>query len=459
MTAARPMPQAKEAERMLLSQALAKPELLPDMLEIVHAADFYRPDHGALYQALQVLSEEDRPVDQLTVFDELERIDVNPEKAGGVGYILELFGAAPSTANWRSYAERVRDTSRRRQTVAAMDAARDRVMDPARGVDEVVDDAVGTLTGLVRYSQRSDDGTLDDAILELQIEAEDREERGAACLKTGFRALDSIMAVFPGDLWVHMAHTSHGKTALALEIVANLITGQDRVPTALISLEMKRPRLARRMISSWCQVEGFRERMGRLSEGERETWAVGERHFQGLPLRINHRAGMTINDAAAWLHRVDRDFKAQGHADGLGFAVIDYLQRLGQADPRQTRIEAVTHMSNEAKNLATRLNIPVLVLAQPNRVAMALTDKRPQLHHLRESGAIEQDADVVTAGYYHAKTVPDSEVEKYRTHYEVDVLKNRDGTTGRALLHFTPEITKFRDLTSSEEQNRTSPGS
>lgn len=459
----RAFPHSLEAERLLLSQCMQKPELLPLVHEHVSGDDFYRYNNGRLFVGLAELYRQQRPIDPMTFPEELVRIGIKLDEVGGITYVIETWDLAPSTMNWMGYAGAVKDTAKRRRLITTMQRSADRAYDLSQDADQALDDAMGDLGKEVEYQQRSDHGSLDDALLEMEIEAEDREARGhAGNLRTGLRALDDLVALYPGDLVILLGHPSHAKTALALAMIGANVDGTanvkvGRVASALISMEMERTRIARRLVQAWSQVEGYKERLGRLSPDEAHLWAAGVAHYRGTPLRIHHGSALTINQISAWCHHVDRQYRLDGLKDGLQLVVVDYLQLMGQADPRQDRQQAVAAMARGLKALAGRLGAVVLALAQPNRVAMGNQDKRPKMHQIRESGEIEAAADTILAVYYHAKTVPDTEYDQWATHFEVDVEKQRDGGTGRALLHFQPEFTRFRDLTESEYRTRTSP--
>lgn len=452
-----PMPAVKEAERVLLSQCLSRPQIIADVWQHVEPADFYSPANGALLELLVRMVADDTPIDPVTFPGEATRLGATWEQIGGITRVLELWDVAPASTNWRHYADQIRDAATRRRAIALLQQTTDRIYDRSEDADQLVDEALGQLGGLVDVRRRSDAGTLDDALLELEIEDEDRREGGIIPgLPTGLHALDEVVGIYPGDLVVFMAHTSHGKTATMLNVVRHLITKQDPVPVAVVSLEMDRRKLARRLISQYTRIEGARQRKGWLNADETYYWGQGVKHFRDRPLHIHHGSGLTINQVTGWVRAVDGRRRAAG-LPGLGLVVVDYLQRLGQSDARQRRQEAVTAMSRGCKDLATRLELPVWVCAQPNREALKEQDKRPRLHHLRESGAIEQDADTVLAGYYHAKVVPDHQREKWENHYEIDILKQREGTTARVQLHFEPRCGRLRDLTHPELRARLTP--
>jgi len=463
MNDTRPMPSVIEAERSLLACCLQRPALIPEIREHVKPDDFFRDDHRNLFSFLVRQHLAGSPVDLVTLPTDLQAAGVSYDQVGGLVYLLELPEHAASTANWSHYADLIANTARRRRAIGQLHATTERVYDLADDADGAVNEALADLSGLARNHRDRDQGTLDDALRELDAEEHDRLERaddtgqgGADVVKTGLQAIDRKVAIFRGDLVVLQAHTSHGKTALALNIAENNVVGEDPGPVAFWSAEMRRKLLARRMISRWTGIDGFRQRMGWLDDQERETWAAGVRRLAGAPLWINHRSGMTIHQLVAWVTTTDRQVRDLGWP-GLRLVVVDYLQRMAPSSRRMSRIDAVTEMSREVKDLAVRLDVPILVLCQPNRVALGNTDKRPQLHHLRESGAIEQDADTVLAGYYHAKTLPENQRDEWINHYEIEIQKQRNGATGRGLLHFTPQATAFRDVTSHEYQTWGTP--
>ena len=260
-----------------------------------------------------------------------------------------------------------------------------------------------------------------------------------------------IAVEHPRQLYVTTGYIVTHNTSFALDWLTHFSDQDVQIPCGFVSLEMHRKELLRRQLASLSGVGAYKHRKGWMTPADWTAWNAAAERIADAPVRYIDRSGLTIDDVRARAYRLHRQLQRLGWP-GLRCLFIDYLQRLRPTDPRMPRSQAVAEMSAGCKDLAQELQIPVVVLAQPNRMSLGEVDKRPKLHHLKDSGSIEQDADIVLGCYYHARTMPDAEAKKdhWPHYYEVEVLKNRGGGLGRAILHFTPELTRFRDLTVEE---------
>lgn len=457
--AVRTYPQAVEAERSLLGSILQRPQVLDEVVAL-EAGDFYRAEHGALFELLVELWTAREPIDVVTVAERVGR-GGHADRYGGVAYVVELPDHAPATVNAGHYAKLVANKAQLRRLLAKVQDLEALAYAEPDDVHELLDQSVVDLATLIESRDRDDEAILAAVIDEsLERDAAPPEHRPAPLL-TGYRDLDAKLTLLPGHLVALIGNTSHGKTATAVNL-ANGFTRDTRrssdtgpstaEPGAYFTFEVDRLALLDRLIGIESGVAPFRKSRGWLADAEKEAWAKHARALERRPMFVCDANNLTVEQLIARAATYDRRFRAAGWPHGLRWIVVDYLQLLGESrlpgKPNRERI--VAHQSRSLKILARELDCVVIALVQPSRETAKATDKRPQLYSGRESGAIELDSDTFLSVYYHAKTLPDAEREPWRHRYEIGVLKQRNGPTFTADLHYTETTGRLRDLSLAE---------
>jgi replicative DNA helicase len=436
-------PQSLEAERAVLGSLLLDPQLCDEVALLLRAEDFYADANQRLYRHLFSLHDEGKRVD-ITLLVERLRQSGEYEAIGGGAYIAEVAQSVPYAHNAPHYAEIVRNKASVRELIhAATEILRD-AWDAGYEPRELLSQAEERIFGV--HDRRSNDRITH--IQDLLIEAFDRIDAraggaGGDAIPTHFRDLDELTGgLHPSEFVVLAARPSMGKTALATNIAENVAI-ESRVPVLFVSLEMSRLELAQRLLCSQGSIDGRKFRNGFISSAEREKLIEASGKLSQSPLFIDDTPSRTVTEIAACARRLKRKEK-------LGLVVVDYLQLIQPDDPRDPRQEQVAKMARRLKALARELQIPIMVLAQLNRQveASGREEHRPRLSHLRESGAIEQDADVVMfvhrEEYYHTKEKAE---ELGITGQGLLVLaKQRNGPTGDVKLQWSSAFTRFRDF-------------
>ena len=429
-------PHSIEAEQSLIGGLLiAGEKAWDDIADLVRESDFYRDDHRRIFRHVGLLAGAGKAVDVVTVFESIERSNES-DQAGGLGYLGEIANATPSAANIRHYAQIVRDRATLRHLVTVGDQiaamgyghqgdARQAIDDAQRLLGEIAD------IGSARHEPVGINTVLG-AVIE-DLEARSLADTCIAGLPTGFADLDhKLSGLHPGDLIIIAGRPAMGKTTLGLNIAENVaIAGK---PALVFSLEMGDKQLGVRAIASQGGVPMERMRSGRLLDADWDgvTTALGRLH--AAPLLIDESGGLTVSQMAARARRLMR-------RQGLALIVIDYLQLMrGEGNSRN---EELGDLTRRLKLMAKDLAIPVVLLSQLSRKVEERTNKRPLMSDLRESGAIEQDADVILMvyrdEYYNSGSVDAGTAE-------VLITKHRMGATGEVRLAFQGEFSRFRDL-------------
>jgi replicative DNA helicase len=431
-------PHSVEAEQSLIGGLILDGRAWDRIADIVTEADFYRDDHRRIFGHVRRLAETGKPVDVLTVFESIERSN-EIDQVGGIAYLGEIANNTPSAANIHRYAEIVAEKSARRRLILAagqIEALAYGNGDSAAAIDEA-QRLVGELadTGRSKAEPVAIGSVLGAVIDDLQT----RFDAGAAIagMATGFADLDrKLSGLHPGDLVILAGRPGMAKTALALNIAENVATAGK---TALVfSLEMGDKQLATRSLASLGGIPMERLRNGRLIDGDWDgiTAALGKLHE--APLVIDESGSLTVTQMTARARRVAR-------RQGLSLVVIDYLQLMrGEGNNRN---EELGDLTRRLKLMAKDLGVPVILLSQLSREVEKRTNKRPMMSDLRESGAIEQDADVILMVYrdeYYNPGSPDAGTA------EVLIAKHRMGATGEVRLAFQGEYSRFRDLAMDE---------
>ena len=431
-------PQSLEAEQSVLGAVLLDNAVLPRVIEILQPEDFYRGAHRRLYAAMLDLFERDESIDLITLRERLEQKNELAE-VGGAVYLASLVDQVPTAANVAHHARIVREKAVLRGLITASTEIAALSYEGAREVDQILDEAERRIFMLSERSVREGFAPMREVVKSSFAVIEKLYERKAHVtgVPSGFTELDQCTSGFqPSDLIIIAGRPSMGKTAFVLNI-AEHVGIEARLPVAVFSLEMSREQLVMRMLSSLSGVDGNRLRRGFLG---REDWPLLARAAGKLaeaPIYIDDSASCSVLEIRAKARRLKADH-------GLGILIIDYLQLIRGRDRSESRQQEISEISRSLKGLAKELKVPVLALSQLSRAVESRGgDKRPQLSDLRESGAIEQDADVVA--FIFREDMYRDEAEQQGV-AEVIVRKQRNGPTGTVKLAFRRECTRFGNL-------------
>ncbi len=433
-------PNSIEAEEALLGSALLSRDASSRLMEEIKSNDFYSPTNQTIFEAMKELFDSGKPIDTVTVSEVVFKDKKNTTSLK-TSSIARLVDNVPSSANFERYIEIVQEQSNRRKLLKASSRiellayATDKdihnVMDEAeQSIFSASDDAIGE--GLIGVSD-----VLDGAIE--RIEEIENQGTGLSGLATHFADLDSTLAgLQDGNLVVIAARPSMGKTSLAINIATNV--SKEKKVTAFFSLEMTKEELVQRVLFSEAKVTSGDARKGQLGPEKWSRVVEAASKVNNIPLYFDDASVITVTDIRAKSRRL----KA---SKGLDLIVVDYLQ-LMQGLSGDNRQQEIAEISRNLKNLARELKVPILALSQLNRAAEAREDKRPRLGDLRESGAIEQDADIVMMLYRDDYYNPATEKPGVA---EVNIVKHRSGSTGKVDLYFSKEYTQFSNYSKQEE--------
>ena len=436
-------PQNVEAEESILSAILIDNHALLDVLEILAAEDFYKTAHQMIYAAMMELFDRNEPVDLITLSNHLKESN-QIEKIGGASYLAELVDSVPMAVNARHYAEIVHGKACLRRLIEKANIITKRCFEDQGSVDEVVDFAESAI-----FEVSEDRGNQSyyplSKMIEDNIDALEERQGNRSLITgvpTGFTQFDhKTSGLQNSDLIIVAARPGMGKTAFALNIARNAALGPD-IPVAIFSLEMSREQLSMRMLSSEARLDSTRLRSGFISQDHwlQITEAAGT--LSNAPVFIDDSPTLTAMEVRAKARRLKLD-------KNIGLVIVDYLQLMQGRRSAERRDLEISEISRSLKALAKELNIPVLALSQLNRMLEQRSDKRPQLSDLRESGALEQDADVV-AFIYRDEVYNKDENNPNRGKAEIIIAKQRNGPIGTVPLVFLGSYTRFENAASEE---------
>jgi replicative DNA helicase len=443
MAALKLPPHSIEAEQSLIGGLLLDNTAWDRVADIVDQSDFYRDDHRRIFGHIRKLIEMARPADVVTVFESIEKSN-EVDQTGGMAYLGEIANATPSAANIRRYAEIVHERAVLRKLVTVGDEIAASALNPAgRDAKQLLDDAERRVFEIAEAGAKSGQGF--EAITPLLGQVVDRiqqlYERDSGSditgVPTGFYKLDEMTSgLQPGDMIVVAGRPSMGKTAFALNI-AEYVGVELRLPVAIFSLEMSGPQIAMRMLSSIGRLDQTKTRTGRLSDDDWDKMTVALGKLHDAPIHIDETGAINATDLRARARRLHRQ------CGKLGLIVIDYLQLMTSSKENENRATEISEISRAIKALAKELAVPVIALSQLSRKVEERNDKRPLMSDLRESGAIEQDADIILMMYREEYYKPDTTDKGVA---EVIVGKHRNGPTGTVKLTFLGEYTKFENF-------------
>jgi replicative DNA helicase len=436
-------PHSVEAEQSVLGGLLLDNNAWDKIGDVVSESDFYRDEHRRIFRQIQKLFERGKPADVVTVSESLDAAG-DKESSGGLAYLSELASNVPGASNIRRYAEIVRERAILRQLVSVGDEIAESALSPmGRDSKTLLDEAEAKVFAIAESGMKHQAGfvhinpLLTEVVDRIQ-ELHDRDNPSDITgIPTGYTDLDNkTSGLQPGDLIIVAGRPSMGKTAFALNI-AEHVGVEAGLPVAVFSMEMGGSQLAMRMLASIGRLDSHKLRTGRMNDEEwsKLSYALGKLHE--APIYIDETGGINPIDLRARARRLHRQ------CGKLGLIVIDYIQLMVGARQSDNRTAEVSEISRSIKALAKELEVPIIALSQLSRKVEERTDKRPMMSDLRESGAIEQDADVIMMMYredYYKPDTPDKGIA------EVIIGKQRNGPTGTVRLAFLGEYTRFENL-------------
>lgn len=432
------VPFAEEAEAGIISAMFKDREVIQDIVQLVRDTDFYKPENAILFKAILEIDESGQSVDLVTMTNKLRKENLL-ENAGGVFYLGQI-AAAPSTVyNVKQYAKIVQEKSTMRQLIRISDGIRNRCFDDAEPVESILDDAERLVLDISKQRQRNDVTRVDEIVptnLE-KIEEAAKQEDEITGIPSGFIDLDHMTNGWQrSDLIILAARPAMGKTALCLNMAANAAIDY-HYPVAIFSLEMSKEQLVMRMLAAAARIDQKRLRTGQLNPDEWGAFLQKIGPLTSAPIYIDDTPAITIRELRAKARRL------QSREGDLGLILVDYLQLMGGSGNSENRQQEVSEISRSLKALARELNVPIIALSQLSRTVEQTKDKRPQLSHLRESGSLEQDADIVL--FIHREEYYNEDTDR-RGIADVIIAKHRNGPTGTVELAFQNELTRFDNL-------------
>jgi len=425
-----------EAERYVIGCLLVNPLKISE-LSGIECESFYEKSHRLIFQAVEELLNEGCAVDIVTVSDRL-KVKNLLDSVGGRAYINDLALGVISTANIGYYAKIVADKATLRNLNRISSVIKD-LIESGEEKETIVDMAQDLFLNLCRNNSTSKPLMFGDFVVDVFNRIEDRfENRGKiAGLDSGFHDLNTYTGgLQPSDLLIVAARPSMGKTSFALNIAEN-VASIHNLPVVVFSLEMSKEQLGLRLLTSRCEVSSLKVRNGDITDSELIKIQNSLGDASKLKVIIDDTPGISVAEIRA-------KCKELQYSHGLGLIVIDYLQLIGGKSYRENRTQEISDISRSLKNLARELNVPVIALSQLSRAVEQRTCKRPVLSDLRESGSIEQDADIVMFIYREEYYDPDNSEKKGRA--EIIVAKQRNGPVGSFELLFQPNMTKFKNM-------------
>jgi replicative DNA helicase len=442
-------PHSIEAEQSVLGGLLIDNSAWDRAGDLLTDSDFYRHEHQLIYAAIGGLINQSKPADVITVFEQLQSLG-KAEACGGLVYLNALAQSVPSAANLRRYAEIVRERAVLRKLVAASDEIATAAFNPqGRPVPQILDEAESKIFKIGEEGSRSRQGfiSMDTLVVQLIDRVNELHENGAeevTGVRTGFYDMDKMTAgLQPGDLIVLAARPSMGKTAFALNIAENVAVNEG-LPVVVFSMEMGAAQLALRMVGSLGRIDQGHLRTGKLQDDEWGRLSEAVEKLGKAAVFIDEGSALSPSELRA---RARRQARQCGQ---LGLIVVDYLQLMSGSGggSEENRATVIGEISRGLKSLAKELKCPVIALSQLNRSVETRTDKRPMMSDLRESGAIEQDADVIMFiyrdDYYNKMDGPTPSKEPGVA--EIIIGKQRNGPTGTVKLAFLKPLTKFENM-------------
>ncbi|WP_417504542.1 replicative DNA helicase [Marinomonas gallaica] len=433
-------PYSIEAERSVIGGLMLDPEAWEKVSELVMADDFYRPEHRAIFAVIARLADDSEPADVVTISERLDKRG-ELEGIGGVTYLIEVVEGTPSASNIASYAEIVRERSILRRLISTTNDINSRAYQPeGMTAAEVLEDAERQIFQLAEGGDKKGGPRIVADILSKTVDKIDElyhQEGSITGLSTGFTDLDAMTSgLQPSDLIIVAGRPSMGKTTFAMNLVENA-TMISEIPVVVFSLEMPAEQLMMRMLSSLGRIDQTRMRSGQLVQEDWDKLMSAVKMLKDRKLFIDDTAGISPTEMRSRVRRIAREH------GGVAMIMIDYLQLMQIPGYSEGRTNEISEISRSLKAIAKEMECPVIALSQLNRSLEQRPNKRPVNSDLRESGAIEQDADVISFVYrdevYHEDT-------PHKGIAEIIIGKQRNGPIGTCRLAFIGKFTRFEDL-------------
>ena len=433
-------PHSYEAEESVLGGILIDNFTINSAMEILKPEDFYKRAHSEIFKAMVALTERGEPIDAVTLSEELKKTNILDE-CGGLEMISRLASSVPSAANVIYYANMVKSFSIRRTAIHEASEVINNAYDTEKNLDEFIDETEQRILSISdEKTEKSFTHIGDIAQDALQlVERLYDKKKSVTGVSSGFSKLDDITAGFQkASLFILAARPGVGKTALALTFAQNVAL-REELAVGIFSLEMSKEELFMRMLSSEARVSNSKLKTGKFPESDFPKIVEAASRLTDAPIYIDDTGGLTITELKAKARRLAREKK-------LGLIIVDYLQLMRSPTYKYSREQEIADISRSLKGLAKELNIPIIALSQLNRSVEGRDEKRPRIADLRESGAIEQDADIIAFIYRDEMYNPDT---KDKGIAEIILGKHRAGPTGTVRVAFSGEYTRFDQLDES----------
>lgn len=431
------MPNSLEAEQSVVGSMIMDKDAIVTAMEMLLKEDFYHQQYGILFDAMVELYSTGQPVDLVTLQNKLKEKDV-PKEISSLEFVRDLVTSVPTSANIKYYASIVKDNSMKRKLIRVMEEIENECYAGKEGLESILDKTEHDVFGLLQSRQGGDFVPIRTVVMNAleKIEKAAQQEGTVTGISTGFIDLDYRTAgLQPSDLILVAARPSMGKTAFVLNIAQHVAFHENKC-CAIFSLEMSKEQLVNRMFSLESKVDAQALRTGNLSEADWEKLAEGAGIIGDSKLIIDDTPGISISE----MRSKCRKFKLEM---GLDIIIIDYLQLMTGSGRSESRQQEISEISRSLKALARELKVPVVALSQLSRAVEQRPDHRPMMSDLRESGAIEQDADVVMFIYRDDYYNKDTELKGIS---EIIIAKQRNGPIGTVNLAWLPQYTKFANL-------------
>ena len=434
----RVMPNSAEMEQAVIGSILMDKDKMTDVADILVPDDFYQSEYRMIYQAMIQINSEGRPVDLVTVLEQLKTMNVPPE-VSSLDFMRDIANSVATSANAKHYAKIVKEKSLLRNVIKVNETIMEECYSGRESADAILEETEKQLFKLLQSRGAEDLTPIKDVVMEAinRIEAASKQSGSVTGIPTGFTDLDYRTAgLQPSDMILVAARPSMGKTAFALNLAAHAAC-KKHITTAIFSLEMSKVQLMNRFLAMESGVSAQNMRTGNLSEGEWEKLVEGAAILGDSGLVIDDTPGISISDMRSKCRKIKLEH------DDLGLIIIDYIQLMTSSTRSESRQQEVSEISRSLKALARELNVPVIALSQLSRAVEQRPDHRPMLSDLRESGAIEQDADVVMFLYrdeYYKKDTDKPGVA------EVIIAKQRNGPVGTVELAWIGDRQRFANL-------------
>ncbi len=439
-------PQNTEAEASILGSVLIDSDAIVKIADIIRPEDFYDERHARIYEAILQLYERHSPIDVLTLSDQLRSTGML-DMVGGASYLTELTNFVPTATHADRYAEIIAQKSMRRRLIKASQSIAELGFDETQSLQELIENAETRLFEVSQQHIKQDISSIEN-ILSSSFDRLDELHKDKGKLRgvpTGYKDLDNVLAgLQPSDLFILAARPSMGKTAFSLNLAHNVAL-KAKMPVLIFSLEMSKEQLVDRLLAAESGVNAWNLRTGNLSDSDFEKIGHAMGALSEAQIFIDDSAGISVSDMRTKARR-------EAHQRELGLIIVDYLQLMSggaRFSSDSNRVQEISEISRGLKGIARELNVPVIALSQLSRSVDSRSPAIPVLSDLRESGSIEQDADVVAFVYREDYYNPDTENKNIT---KILIKKHRNGPTGDVDLYFDREKQRFRSLDSHHDQ-------